>query len=95
MLTYVAQLLLIYLVVGPWKDPEGYGFPQTRLFGEGATIADPDLRHPRASRRARGGGRGRGLLADPRQDLARASSSACWARRRGRRPMPVSADEGR
>ena len=32
MLTYVAQLLLIYLVVGPWKDPEGYGFPQTRLF---------------------------------------------------------------
>ncbi|GAB2175356.1 ABC transporter permease [Dongia sp. agr-C8] len=38
MLTYVAQLLLIYLVVGPWKDPEGYGFPQTRLFGEGATM---------------------------------------------------------
>jgi simple sugar transport system permease protein len=38
MLTYVAQLLLIYLVVGPWKDPEGYGFPQTRLFGERATM---------------------------------------------------------
>jgi simple sugar transport system permease protein len=38
MLTYVAQLLLIYLVIGPWKDPEGYGFPQTRLFGEGATM---------------------------------------------------------
>jgi general nucleoside transport system permease protein len=38
MLTYVAQLLLIYLVVGPWKDPEGYGFPQTRLFGTGATM---------------------------------------------------------
>jgi len=38
MLTYVAQLLLIYLVVGPWKDPEGYGFPQTRLFGDGATM---------------------------------------------------------
>ncbi len=38
MLTYVAQLLLIYLVVGPWKDPDGYGFPQTRLFGEGATM---------------------------------------------------------
>jgi simple sugar transport system permease protein len=34
----VAQLLLIYLVVGPWKDPEGYGFPQTRLFGDGATL---------------------------------------------------------
>ncbi len=38
MLNYVAHLLLIYLVVGPWKDPDGYGFPQTRLFGEGATM---------------------------------------------------------
>lgn len=38
MLNYVAQLLLIYLVVGPWKDPEGYGFPQTRLFGDAATM---------------------------------------------------------
>ncbi|HVI88631.1 MAG TPA: ABC transporter permease [Dongiaceae bacterium] len=36
MLTYVAQLLLIYLVTGPWKDPEGYGFPQTAMFGEAA-----------------------------------------------------------
>lgn len=32
MLVYVAQLLLSYLVHGPWKDPEGYGFPQSRLF---------------------------------------------------------------
>jgi simple sugar transport system permease protein len=38
MLTYVAQQLLIYLVVGPWKDPEGYGFPQSRLFQEAATL---------------------------------------------------------
>jgi simple sugar transport system permease protein len=37
MLTYVAQLLLIYLVTGPWRDPEGYGFPQTALFSSGAT----------------------------------------------------------
>lgn len=37
MLTYVAQLLLIYLVTGPWRDPEGYGFPQTALFNSGAT----------------------------------------------------------
>src|SRR5215831_7059575 len=37
MLTYVAQQLLIYLVVGPWKDPEGYGFPQSRLFQDAAT----------------------------------------------------------
>src|SRR5260221_3558223 len=38
MLTYVAQLLLIYLVTGPWRDPEGYGFPQTALFSEAATV---------------------------------------------------------
>ncbi len=37
MLTYVANLVLLYLVVGPWKDPEGYGFPQTRLFTSAAT----------------------------------------------------------
>jgi simple sugar transport system permease protein len=37
MLTYVAQLLLIYLVTGPWRDPMGFGFPQTALFTEGAT----------------------------------------------------------
>jgi simple sugar transport system permease protein len=37
MLTYVAQLLLIYLVTGPWRDPEGYGFPQTALFSFNAT----------------------------------------------------------
>ena len=37
MLTYVAQLLLIYLVTGPWRDPEGYGFPQTALFSASAT----------------------------------------------------------
>jgi simple sugar transport system permease protein len=38
MLTYVAQQILIYLVTGPWKDPEGYGFPQSRLFSEWATL---------------------------------------------------------
>jgi len=32
MLTYVAIQLLYYLVQGPWKDPTGFGFPQTRLF---------------------------------------------------------------
>ena len=29
MLVYVADMLLSYLVYGPWKDPEGYNFPQT------------------------------------------------------------------
>lgn len=37
MLTYVAQLLLIWLVAGPWRDPRGYGFPQTAMFSEAAT----------------------------------------------------------
>ncbi len=32
MLVYVAELLLAYLVYGPWKDPQGYNFPQTINF---------------------------------------------------------------
>src|SRR6478609_3749817 len=32
MLVYVAEQVLNYLVVGPWKDPQGYNFPQTRTF---------------------------------------------------------------
>jgi general nucleoside transport system permease protein len=32
MLVYVAEQLLSYLVHGPWKDPNGYNFPQTITF---------------------------------------------------------------
>ena len=32
MLVYVATLFLGYLVYGPWKDPMGYNFPQTKMF---------------------------------------------------------------
>ena len=32
MLTYVAIQLLFYLTRGPWRDPNGFNFPQTRLF---------------------------------------------------------------
>jgi len=32
MLVYVADLLLGYLVYGPWKDPNGYNFPQSISF---------------------------------------------------------------
>jgi simple sugar transport system permease protein len=32
MLVYVAEQLLNYLVFGPWKDPAGYNFPQTKTF---------------------------------------------------------------
>jgi ABC-type uncharacterized transport system permease subunit len=34
MLTYVAVQLLYYLMRGPWKDPQGFNFPQTRLFSD-------------------------------------------------------------
>ncbi len=32
MLVYVAVQLLMWLVFGPWKDPGGYNFPQTKTF---------------------------------------------------------------
>ena len=32
MLVYVAEMLLGWLVYGPWKDPQGYNFPQTITF---------------------------------------------------------------
>jgi len=34
MLTYVAIQFLGYLVHGPWMDPDGYNFPETRVFHE-------------------------------------------------------------
>jgi len=32
MLVYVAVQLLSYMVGGPWKDPQGFNFPQTKTF---------------------------------------------------------------
>ena len=32
MMVYVATMILSYLVYGPWKDPNGYNFPQTKSF---------------------------------------------------------------
>ena len=32
MLVYVADLVLNFMVFGPWKDPNGYNFPQTKNF---------------------------------------------------------------
>ena len=34
MLVYVSQQLLNYLVFGPWKDPMGFNFPQTKTFDQ-------------------------------------------------------------
>jgi ABC-type uncharacterized transport system permease subunit len=38
MLVYVARLGLDYLVRGPWRDPQGYNFPQTVTFNEWSTM---------------------------------------------------------
>ncbi|MBK8792802.1 MAG: ABC transporter permease [Holophaga sp.] len=32
MLVYIAELMVSWLVHGPWKDPDGFNFPQTKLF---------------------------------------------------------------
>jgi ABC-type uncharacterized transport system permease subunit len=40
MLTYVAIQLLYYLVRSPWKDPEGFNFPQTRLFNDSQILPE-------------------------------------------------------
>src|ERR1700745_344263 len=39
MLVYVADLLLDYLVRGPWRDPAGFNFPTTAEFDPVATVA--------------------------------------------------------
>lgn len=38
MLVYVALLILSYLIHGPWRDPEGQNFPESRLFHDAAVL---------------------------------------------------------
>ncbi|MBL4667307.1 MAG: ABC transporter permease [Sneathiella sp.] len=38
MLVYVATLLLSLLVHGPFRDPDGYNFPESRIFSDSATM---------------------------------------------------------
>jgi simple sugar transport system permease protein len=38
MLTYVATLFLSYLVYGPWRNPEGFNFPESRAFPDAALL---------------------------------------------------------
>jgi simple sugar transport system permease protein len=48
MLTYVSVQLLFLLVRGAWKDPDGFNFPQTRMFTPDQTlpaIAEGSLIH--------------------------------------------------
>ena len=39
MLVYIAQLLLSYLVHGPWRDPAGQNFPQSQPLPDNALLA--------------------------------------------------------
>jgi simple sugar transport system permease protein len=38
MLVYVASLVLSLLVHGAWRDPEGFNFPQSKMFSEHALL---------------------------------------------------------
>lgn len=38
MLVYVAQQLISWVVQGPWRDPNGYGFPQSELFAAATRV---------------------------------------------------------
>mgnify|MGYP006143548019 CR=1 FL=1 len=38
MLTYVAALLIDWLVRGPWRDPMSFGFPLTKMYSDAALI---------------------------------------------------------
>ena len=63
MLVYVADMLLGYLVHGPWKDPQGYNFPQTISFAAATRI-------PRLF--------GGGLRANLGAPMALLAAVACW-----------------
>ena len=91
MLVYVAELLLDYLVRGPWRDPKGFNFPTTAEFDAVAAMPIADRGQPPAPRRDHRAARGD--LARPSCSAARsrASRSSWSARRRAPRASPASA----
>jgi len=38
MLVYIGLLVLSYLIYGPWKAPDSYNFPESRLFHDAALV---------------------------------------------------------
>jgi general nucleoside transport system permease protein len=46
MLVYVVQLILDWLVRGPWRDPKGYNFPKTISFTNWQTLPSFELLPP-------------------------------------------------
>ena len=39
MLVYISQLMLSWLVHGPWRDPQGQNYPQSQGFGDAETMS--------------------------------------------------------
>ena len=68
MLVYVADLLLDYLVRGPWRDPEGLQLPDHRRVRSGRDRAGADRGRPAAPWRHHCAGGGRGGRGAARQD---------------------------
>ena len=68
MLVYVADLLLDYLVRGPWRDPERLQLPDHRRVRSGRDRAGADRRRPAAPRRRHCAGGGRRRRGAARQD---------------------------
>ena len=90
MLVYVAEMVLSYLVYGPWKDPTGYNFPQTITFAAATKVPrliDGFARQHRRADRAGARWRWRGCSCS-----APTAASRCrWAAwRRRRRATPAS-----
>ena len=52
MLVYVASYLLDWLVRGPWRDPQGFGFPGSRAFTDGQLMPILIAGEPRPPRTA-------------------------------------------
>ena len=89
MLVYVAELLLDWLVRGPWRDPQGFNFPQSVMFEREAQMLrlfdGGRLQSRHAADAARRG---------PRRHLRRAHAEglrdhASSARRRAPRASPA------
>jgi simple sugar transport system permease protein len=38
MLVYIAQFLLVYLLHGSWRDPEGFNYPQSKVFPDNTAL---------------------------------------------------------
>ncbi len=94
MFAYITQYLLVYLVVGPWRDRQGFGFPQTALFSDDALAPRLIAGHQRPYRCPAGAADRRSPCGSCWKNLCSASSSASSARRPEPLALPASARIG-